>query len=109
MSRFDPNTFQGRKYRVNFWNDTIFDALDVIREAAGKYQLTEMECALGWIVHHSHLDSSRGDSVIIGASSLQQLEQNLGDFEKEPLPEDVVEAHDKAWAMTKGIVKNYWH
>ncbi|GAM42910.1 hypothetical protein TCE0_044r17304 [Talaromyces pinophilus] len=109
MSRFDPNTFQGRKYRRRFWNDTIFDALDVIREAAGKHQLTEMECALRWIVHHSQLDSSRGDSVIIGASSLQQLEQNLGDLEKEPLPENVVEALDKAWAITKGIVKNYWH
>ncbi|CRG87784.1 hypothetical protein PISL3812_04805 [Talaromyces islandicus] len=109
MSRFDPNTFQGRKYRRRFWNDTIFDALDIIRESTTKHDLTEMEAALRWIVHHSQLDATRGDAVIIGASSLPQLEQNLADLDKGPLPSDVVEALDKAWRITKGIVNNYWH
>lgn len=109
MSRFDPKTFQGRKYRRRFWNETMFDALDVIREATGKHQLTEKECALRWIMHHSQLDAERGDAVIIGASNLQQLEENLVDLEKDPLPDDVVEALDRAWLMTKGVVNNYWH
>jgi aflatoxin B1 aldehyde reductase len=109
MSRFDPNTFQGRKYRRRFWNDAVFDALDVIREAAGKHNLTEMDCAFRWIAHHSKLDVARGDAVIIGASSKKQLEENLGYLEKEPLPDDVVEALDKAWLITKGKVNNYWH
>ncbi|KAJ5884402.1 NADP-dependent oxidoreductase domain-containing protein [Penicillium tannophilum] len=109
MSRFDPNTMQGRKYRRRFWNETIFDALDIIREATEKHQLTEMECAFRWITHHSQLDPERGDSVIIGASSLQQLEQNLVLLEKGSLPQDVIEALDSAWAVTKGVVQNYWH
>ncbi|QKX61395.1 uncharacterized protein TRUGW13939_08543 [Talaromyces rugulosus] len=109
MSRFDPKTFQGRKYRRRFWNDTIFDALDIIRESTRKYNLTETESALRWIVHHSQLDGSRGDAVIIGASSLQQLRQNLADLEKDPLPSDIVEALDNGWRITKGAVNNYWH
>lgn len=60
-------------------------------------------------MHHSQLDPERGDSVIIGASSLQQLEQNLGLLEKDPLPQDIVGALDSAWAVTKGVVNNYWH
>ncbi|KAF4332882.1 potassium channel beta subunit [Fusarium beomiforme] len=109
MSRFDPNTFQGRKYRRRFWKDVIFDAVELIREEAGKHGLTEMDCAFRWIEHHSQLDPDRGDSVIIGASSKSQLEQNLCLLEKGPLPKEIVDVLDKAWLITKGSVNNYWH
>jgi aflatoxin B1 aldehyde reductase len=109
MSRFDPNTSQGRKYRGRFWNDTMFDALGIIRGAAGKYQLTEAECALRWIVHHSKLEADLGDAVIIGVSSVKHLQENLGDLEKGPLLDEVVESLNKAWTKTKGVVLNYFH
>lgn len=109
MSRFDPKTSQGQKYRGRFWNDTMFDALDIIRKAAGEYQLTEAECALRWMVHHSKLEADLGDSVIIGASSEKHLKENLEDLEKESLPDEVVESLNKAWTKTKGVVRNYFH
>jgi aflatoxin B1 aldehyde reductase len=108
-SRFDANTTQGKSYRTRYWNSTMFDALDVIREAAGKHGLTEAECALRWLMHHSKLSVESGDKVIIGASSAGHLEGNLVDFEKGPLPEDVVAALDEAWRMTKGLAYNYYH
>jgi len=108
-SRFDANTNQGKSYRTRYWNSTMFDALDVIREAAGKHGLTEAECALRWLMHHSKLSVESGDKVIIGASSATHLEGNLVDFEKGPLPEDVVAALDEAWRMTKGLAYNYYH
>ena len=37
------------------------------------------------------------DGVIIGVSNLGQLESNLKDLEKGPLPDDVI----KAWLITK--------
>ena len=109
MSRFDPKTAQGRKYRGRFWNDTVFDALDIVRGAARQYHLTEAECALRWMVHHSKLEADRGDAVIIGASNSEHLKENLEDLEKEPLPIEIVECHDRAWAKTKGVVRNYFH
>lgn len=45
----------------------------------------------------------------LGVSSQTQLEQNLKDFEKGPLPEEVVKALDDAWIVTKGTTPNYWH
>jgi aflatoxin B1 aldehyde reductase len=39
-SRFDPTTNHGKRYSTRHWNVTMFDALDVIRAVAGKYQLT---------------------------------------------------------------------
>jgi hypothetical protein len=37
------------------------------------------------MIHHSQLKREQGDAVIIGASSLSHIEQNLVDFEKGPL------------------------
>jgi aflatoxin B1 aldehyde reductase len=108
-SRFDPSTVQGKRYRARYWNDTMFDALDIIRSTIGKYQLTEAECALRWIMHHSQLRAESGDAVIVGASSINHLKENLDDMEKGPLPEEVLQALDKAWEISKGVVWNYYH
>ena len=108
-SRFDPTTDQGKRYRTRYWNDTMFDALDVIRDVAGKYQLTEAECALRWIMNHSQLNAENGDAVIVGASNVTHLEDNLVDLEKGPLPKEVVDALDKAWVISKSIAWNYYH
>ena len=69
------------------------------------------------------------DVVIIGASKIEHIEQNLIDLEKGPLrestysavsqqlliaedsrfaDEDVVKALDEAWADVKGCASNYW-
>jgi aflatoxin B1 aldehyde reductase len=63
--------------------------------------LTLLEMALRWCVHHSALKVMDGnDGVIIGVSSLRQLEGNLRDLEKGPLPEDVVQALDQGRGLS---------
>lgn len=108
-SRFDDSHLQGQLYRKRYWNDTMFDALDIIREAAGKEGLTESECALRWLVHHSGLEAERADKIIIGASSEGHLRENLLDLEKGPLSKEILEALDKAWAKTKAVAGAYFH
>lgn len=49
------------------------------------------------------------DGVIIGVSSFSQLEGNLKDLEKGPLPDEVVKTLDDAWLITKATTPNYWH
>lgn len=87
----------------------MFDALDIIREACHKEGLTESEVALRWMVHHSGLEAGRGDRIIVGASSRRHLEENLKDLEKGPLGEEVVEALDRAWGVTRKVVTPYFH
>lgn len=108
-SRFDPDTRQGKSYRARYWNDAMFDALDLLRSAAAQHGLTEAECALRWMVHHSKLKEENGDAIIVGASSVKQLEENLQNLEKGPLPEDVVRAFDQGWEKTRGICGVYYH
>jgi aflatoxin B1 aldehyde reductase len=77
---------------------------------AKRHGLTEAECALRWLTHHSLLRRERGDAVIVGASSTRQLEQNLADCEKGPLPEEVVQALDAGWQQARSVMtKFYWH
>ncbi|KAJ5094995.1 NADP-dependent oxidoreductase domain-containing protein [Penicillium argentinense] len=108
-SRFDPKRWQGNLHRGRYWNDFYFDALDIIRPVAKQYGLTEVESALRWLSHHSGMKKDYGDAIIIGASSAKQLEQNLLDMEKEPLPQEMVEALDAAWLRVKGVVPSYFH
>jgi aflatoxin B1 aldehyde reductase len=108
-SRFDPNRLQGRMYRERFWNEPFFTALDILRLVTKKEGLRESESALRWMMHHSQLKKEFGDKVIIGASSVKQLEMNLKDFELDPLPEDVTEALDQGWEVCRGTVWKYFH
>lgn len=110
----------GTLYRKRYFKDATFEALRLIEPFAQKYELTLIEIALWWCVHHSKLQmqtqmqngggGGRGrDGVIIGVSSFEQLETNLRDLEKGPLPDEVVEGLDRAWLVTKATTAQYWH
>lgn len=102
----------GAMYRKRYFKDATFDALKLVEEAAKKHNLTLLEIALRWVVHHSALklaNKGGNDGVIIGVSSFEQLEGNIRDLEKGPLPEDVVKTLDEAWLIAKPTTPNYWH
>ncbi|KAG8813927.1 hypothetical protein FRC17_001374 [Serendipita sp. 399] len=110
-SRFDDSkgTSQSIAYRKRYWNDHNFQALSIIAEAAEKEGLTVAEVALRWMSHHSLMKRDYGDTVIIGASKATQLEQNLIDLEKGPLPDTIQAAVDEAWRVVAPYVQKYWH
>lgn len=112
--RFSDEAGSGANYRARYFKDSTFRALQTIENAVAKHEgLTMIETALRWAVHHSKLNvlPSKGgnDGIIIGISSLGQLDGNLDALEKGPLPEDVVAALDEAWMITKAEAPNYWH
>ncbi|KJA27231.1 hypothetical protein HYPSUDRAFT_84137 [Hypholoma sublateritium FD-334 SS-4] len=108
-SRFDPSSIQGKGYRQRYWNEAYFKALASIKEVAERHELSMAEIALRWISHHSLMKKEYGDAVLIGASSLKHIEQNLIDLEKGPLPDDVVKALDDVWSEVKASASPYWH
>jgi len=109
--RYSDTAKSGVMYRQRYFKDATFDALRLIEPVAQKHNLTLLEIALRWCVHHSALKMKDGgnDGVIVGVSSFGQLESNLKDLEKGPLPEDVVKALDEAWLVAKSTTPNYWH
>ncbi|KIM27579.1 hypothetical protein M408DRAFT_16628 [Serendipita vermifera MAFF 305830] len=110
-SRFDDSTgkIQAINYRKRYWNDHNFHALRIIANAAEEHNLTISEVALRWMSHHSLLKREFNDAVIIGASKVGHLEQNLVDLEKAPLPDAIITAVDEAWRTVAPYVQKYWH
>ncbi|KAL1604964.1 hypothetical protein SLS60_004505 [Paraconiothyrium brasiliense] len=108
-SRFDPKHFQGTLHQGRYWNDSYFDAVDIIRKAGEEHKLTVAEISLRWLKHHSALSQSLGDAIIVGASSTKHLEQNLVDLEQGPLPDEVIKALESAWMKAKAVAPKYWH
>ena len=76
-----------QNYRKRYWNEPYFAALVQIEAAAAAHGLTLAEVALRWLSHHSMMKREYGDAVLIGASSVKHIEENLRDLEKGPLRE----------------------
>ena len=108
--RFSDRSTSGKQYRNRYYRESTFRAVQTIEKAATAAGLSMVETALRWVVHHSALNVKGGnDGILIGASSLGQLESNLTDLEKGPLPEPVLAAIDEAWLIAKADAVPYWH
>ncbi|KII89013.1 hypothetical protein PLICRDRAFT_593148 [Plicaturopsis crispa FD-325 SS-3] len=108
-SRFFAQGPTGQSSRNTYWNEPYFKAVASTRAVAEVHGLTLGEIALRWLSHHSLLKRELGDAVIIGASGLKHVEQNLADLEKGPLPEEVVKVLDEALLSVKPFAAKYFH
>ncbi|RPB12267.1 aflatoxin B1 aldehyde reductase member 2 [Morchella conica CCBAS932] len=108
--RFSNTNPSGSIYRARYFNDHYFNALKLIEPVAEKHNLTMVEIAFRWLLHHSVLNIKNGnDGIILDVSSQKQLEENLDQLEKGPLPSEVVEVLNKAWEVVNPNTPNYWH
>jgi aflatoxin B1 aldehyde reductase len=86
-----------KQYEERYLNrDEMFAALAVIGDAASASAITVLEAAVRWTQHHSAVDASLGDAVLIGVSRLEQLEPIMAASKQGPLPAEVVEAFEVA-------------
>ncbi|KXS12726.1 Aldo/keto reductase [Gonapodya prolifera JEL478] len=108
-SRFDPERNFGKNYRARYFNDSTFAALEVVRAACESHGLSMAEVSLRWMNHHSAMKKEHGDSIIIGASSLQHTKDNMEYLDKGPLPETLVVELGRAWSVAKPTAANYFH
>ncbi len=96
-----------KTYPSRYWKQSVFDAVALIKDACGE-EMQPVEAVYRWLAFHSHLDMEKGDAIIIGASKMSQFRQNLTAVEKGPLPEAMVEAFEKAWALCRGDAPTYF-
>lgn len=99
----DAGRFTRSVYRDRYWHDAFFAAvtrLDAIASGAG---LTTVELAISWL-----WSRPLADIVLLGASSLHQLEANLAAAALPPPSDDVLEACDEVWGDIRGPAPRYW-
>ena len=80
-----------QKYFLNtFDKPEAHDALRKLHSVCQEYDLTLSEVCLRWLMHHSALGSE--DAIILGAKRIDQLESNVANCRKGPLPQALVDA-----------------
>ena len=97
-SRFDANEL----YLGRYWHPAYFDAVDEVRSIAERAGRSMVSVALNWLLHHS-----AADCVILGASRIEQLDENLAAIAEGALPEEAVAACDGLWAKLRGVTPRY--
>ena len=95
-------------YQNRYWKKSFFEAISLLKVSTGKYGIPLIEAVYRWMVHHSMLNGDRGDRIIVGASKLDHLKSNLSYFTKGPLPDEVVEAFDRAWLLCRADSPEYF-
>ena len=95
-------------YQGRYWKKSFFDAVNVIKLAAEKQGISSIEATYRWLAYHSMLNGDRGDAVLIGASKLSHLQQNMEAVKAGSLPESIIDAFEKAWTITKGDSPEYF-
>ena len=97
-TRFDAN----QMYLDRYWHPAYFDAVDELTAIAQKAGRSVIDMALNWLLFHTPTDC-----VLLGASKIPQLEQNLEVFERGPLDAETVAACDRVWQNLRGVTPKY--
>lgn len=97
-TRFDDN----KLYQDRYWHEQYFTAVERLREIAASAGRSLVSLSLNWLLHHT-----ASDCIILGASKMEQLEENLRATEDGPLSEDVVKACDQVWQGLRGPTPLY--
>lgn len=80
---------------------SLLAALDSWEEVARAAGITKAALAYRWVAYHSAMRFERNDVVIIGASSLKQLQETLTACEEGPLEPEVVKKIQDTWKLVK--------
>ncbi|MFB3923422.1 MAG: aldo/keto reductase [Terriglobia bacterium] len=97
-TRFDGN----KMYQDRYWHDDYFAAVDDLRVVAREAGKTLVELAFQWLLSQPVVDS-----IILGASRLDQLEENLKACEGGTLTGETLARCDAVWCRLRGITPKY--
>jgi len=97
-TRFDANQL----YLDRYWHADDFAAVEELQAVAQEAGKTLVELAFQWLLSQPVVDS-----VILGASRLEQLKENLKACEGGPLDEAVLARCDAVWKRLRGVTPKY--
>jgi aryl-alcohol dehydrogenase-like predicted oxidoreductase len=97
-TRFDGN----KMYQDRYWHAQDFEAVEKLKKIADAAGRSLISLALNWLLHHTVTDC-----VVLGASRVEQLTQNLQMCTEGPLPADVLASCDQVWKDLRGPAPQY--
>ena len=103
--RFKDN----KNYLDRYYKDDTFAGLQLIQAACDEAKITMLDATFAWMLRHSKLGAD--DGLLLGASRVSQLEQNLASCAIDAgftLPASVLAAFDAAWEGCRTGAFAYW-
>lgn len=97
-TRFDGN----KMYLDRYWHEDDFAAVEELRTVAQEAGKTLVELAFQWLLSRPLVDS-----IILGASRLEQLQENLKALEGGTLDSATLARCDAVWKRLRGITPKY--
>ena len=97
-TRFDGNEM----YLKRYWHDPYFEAVSELERIAKEGGIGMVQLAFAWL-----LRQKQAHCIIVGASRLDQLEQNLAALETEALSPQQLAACDRVWRKLRGPTPFY--
>ena len=88
-----------KQFQSMYVNETSLRLHDELAKKCEENNMTMKEATLRWLLHHSILE--KDDGVIIGGSSMEQMDENLKACEMGPLPASVVEAFEGLYEKSR--------
>ena len=82
---------QGFRYNEKYWTDLDFDAVARLQQIAADHGKSLPQFALAWVLNKTGITS-----IVCGATSVEQLEQNMGAVDLR-LSQEELEACDEVW------------
>ena len=90
------------EYQHRYRKTDYFDSLQQLAARAGQLKISMVEVAMNWLINHSLLEADRGDAIILGASRIQQLEENLqAVINSSSLDQSILDILDRGWEIIK--------
>jgi 1-deoxyxylulose-5-phosphate synthase len=89
-------------YRDRYWHAENFAAVARLNEIAQSAGRSITRLAIGWVLQQPTITS-----VILGASRLEHLRENLAALDDAPLSPQTLTACDEVWATLRGISPAY--
>ena len=110
-SSFEEEPTKGRftfrpNYQNRYWKKSFFDGAALIKEVCAKEGISIIEASYRWMAYHSALQ--KDDAIIVGASKVAQLEQNISALDKGPLSDEMLKAFEEAWKITRADAPAYF-
>jgi 1-deoxyxylulose-5-phosphate synthase len=97
-SRFESN----QMYRDRYWNDPARSAVADLDQVAQREGRSLISLALNWLLHHTATDC-----IILGASRLEHLQQNVATLSDGALSKESIAGCDAVWEALRGTTPKY--
>jgi 1-deoxyxylulose-5-phosphate synthase len=97
-SRFDRMP----AYRDRYWHAASFEAVQDLAAAARVENRTPTSLALSWLLHHTPVDC-----VLIGASRMEHLKENLDAARLPALSPETLAVCEGVWSRIRGVQPQY--